>query len=562
MATSSLSSLGLGSDGALSYDTIDKLRTVDEKAQLDPIDKKITTNTTKQTDLTSLTSLVTTLKTSTNSLASEMTYLKRSTTVSNSAVSITAQSGTDVQDFSLHVTTLAKQDVYQSKTYASQTSTFASADDTLTLKINGKSYDFNVTATTTLSELKDMINDKAGTQVTASLLNVGGTEPYRLVIKSDATGKDNAVTLSSTGTTNADLGFSTAANHLQEATDASFTYNGVAIARSTNTFDDLIKGVSVTLNETQETGKNTTVSITQDSSELKKTVESLVSSYNSLMSQLTELTKYDIDTKTAGTFQGVSQITALSREVRKQVLSVDSQGRSLADYGIELNTDGELEFDSSVFDTKLKESSSDLQEYFRGSTTYQTTQYIGTSVASDALNIGTNEFKINGTSVTFSTSAGATAADNVTALQTAINKAGLSGIEATLGSNNNILIKSTIQGLDIEITGDTTKLSSLGLKQTTVYAQSETTEGVFTTFNSLLNSYTNSKNGILSLYKTSLTTEKKSLTSEREKTVENLDKKYDLMAKRFAEYDSIINKLQTSFDSLSLMIKQSYTSND
>ncbi|DAB37075.1 MAG TPA: flagellar hook protein, partial [Sulfurospirillum cavolei] len=155
MATSSLSSLGLGSDGALSYDTIDKLRTVDEKAQLDPIDKKITTNTTKQNDLTSLTSLVTTLKTSTNSLASEMTYLKRTTTVSNSAVSITAQSGTDVQDFSLHVTTLAKQDVYQSKTYTSQTATFASADDTLTLKINGKSYDFNVTSTTTLSELKD-----------------------------------------------------------------------------------------------------------------------------------------------------------------------------------------------------------------------------------------------------------------------------------------------------------------------------------------------------------------------------------------------------------------------
>lgn len=41
MATSSLSSLGLGSDGALSYDTIDKLRAVDEKAILNPIDTKM-----------------------------------------------------------------------------------------------------------------------------------------------------------------------------------------------------------------------------------------------------------------------------------------------------------------------------------------------------------------------------------------------------------------------------------------------------------------------------------------------------------------------------------------
>ena len=554
MATSSVSSLGLGSDGALSYDTIDQLRKVDETAKLDPIDAKITKNTTKQTDLTSLTSLVTTLETSTNSLASEMSYLKRSSTVSNTAVSITAQSGTTVQDFSLHVTKLAEQDVYQSKAYTSQTSTFASGNDTLKLTINGNDYTFDVTATTTLSELKDKINDKVGDKVTASIINVGGTDPYRLIIKSDTTGTDNAITLSSTGTTKTDMGLT----NIQTAKNAEFTYNGVPVTRSKNTFDDLIKGVSITLNEINTSTANSNVSITQDWSEIKKTVESLVSSYNSLMTKLTDFTKYDTDTKTAGTFQGVSQINTLTREVKKQILSVDSSGRSLADFGIELNTDGQLKLDSAVLNKKIQDDPSGLQEYFRGSTTYKTTQYIGSSIATDALNIAKDEFKINGTSIIFSTASGATAADNLAALKTAINNAGITGIEASIGSNNNIYLKSTLQGLDIAITGNTTKLTALGVQATTVYAQSTTTEGVFTKFNTLLDSYTNSKDGILSLYKKSLSTEKTSLTNERKDAVEALDKKYDVMVKRFAAYDSIINQINTGFDSLSLMIKQSY----
>ncbi|MBP6325428.1 MAG: flagellar hook protein, partial [Sulfurospirillum sp.] len=80
---SSISSLGLGSDGVLSYDIIDKLKAVDEKTQLDPIDAKLTTNQSKKTDLSVLTTLTASLKSVTSTLADEMSYLKRTTTVSN-----------------------------------------------------------------------------------------------------------------------------------------------------------------------------------------------------------------------------------------------------------------------------------------------------------------------------------------------------------------------------------------------------------------------------------------------------------------------------------------------
>lgn len=562
MATSSLSSLGLGSDGALSYDTIDKLRAVDEKAILNPIDAKLTTNTTKTTDLATLTSLTNTLKSSTTALSSENSYLQRTTTVSNDAVSVTTKSGTTVDNFTLHVDKLAQQDIYQSTSFATQTSTFTTASDTLSLKMGTTTYDIPVTSTTTLSELKDKINEQAGGKITASILNVGGANPYKLIIKSNSTGADNAITLSSTGTALADLGLDQSANHLKTARDASLIYNGVTISRPTNTIDDLVVGASITLNKEQtDASTNTTVSITQDWTNITTNLKSLVTSYNDLMAKLKTATAYDTTAKTAGTFQGVSQINTLSADIRKQVLSVDSEGRGLSDYGISMDAEGKLVFDATAFNAKVAADPKDVQDYFQGSTTYNTTSYKGSSVAAGGLSIGADAFFINGKAVTFTTASTSTIDENLAAIKVAINNAGITGVEATIGTNNNIVLKG-IAGADIAITGDSTALASLGLQKSNVYSSPTIKEGVFTSFNSTLASYVNTTDGTLTQYNKSLATEKASLTKTRATAVTRLDTKYDAMATKFAAYDSIISKLTNEFSSLSSMIKQSYATSN
>lgn len=558
MATSSLSSLGLGSDGALSYDTIDQLRKVDEQAILNPIDAKLTTNTTKTTDLATLTSLTNTLKSSTTALSSENSYLQRTTTVSNDAVSVTTKSGTTVDNFTLHVDKLAQQDIYQSTSFATQTSTFTTASDTLSLKLGTTTYAIPVTSTTTLSELKDKINEQAGGKITASILNVGGANPYKLIIKSNSTGADNAITLSSTGTALADLGLDQSANHLKTARDASLIYNGVTISRPTNTIDDLVVGASITLNKEQtDATTNTTVSITQDWTNITTNLKSLVTSYNDLMAKLKTATAYDTTAKTAGTFQGVSQINTLSADIRKQVLSVDSEGRGLSDYGISMDTEGKLVFDASAFNAKVAADPKDVQDYFQGSTTYSTTSYKGSSVAAGGLSIGADALFINGKAVTFTTASTSTIDENLAAIKVAINNAGITGVEATIGTNNNIVLKG-IAGADIAITGDSTALASLGLQKSNVYSSPTIKEGVFTSFNSTLASYVNTTDGTLTQYNKSLATEKASLTKTRATAVTRLDTKYDAMATKFAAYESIISKLNNEFSSLSSMIKQSY----
>jgi len=563
MATSSLSSLGLGSDSVLSYDVIDSLREVDEAAQLDPIDEDIATNSTQQTDLETLTTLASALQTAASALAEDTYYLQRTTTVSDDAVTVTADGGTNVQDFTLHVDQLAQQDIYQSTGFSSETSAVTTTDDTLTIEINGTSYSFAVSSSTTLTDLADMINDKLDGSATASILDTGGDTPYKLVLKSDDTGEDYAITLSSANyeadstSTNilSSLGWDDTDNHLQTAQDASFTYNGVSITRSSNTVDDLIVGVTITLNEVQDTGDTTSVSIEQDWTDIKTQIESFVSAFNSLVSNLDSATSYDAEEETAGVFQGVSQLTGFLSSIKQQVQSLDENGRSLLDYGLTFE-DGTLSFDEDTFDEKVEDDPDDVQDFFMGSTTHETTTYTGTSIASGALSITYKGLYINDTSIRFTTDAGSTAEENAVALQKAINEAGVEGVTATVGSDGNIILKSTT-GSDIEITGDATVLSTLGLKQTMIYGHSTTRDGMFTEFEDLLETYTDDSEGILTVYSEYLDTRLESLTEQREKLVESLDTKYEIMATKFAAYDSMISEMTTSFDTLSMMIDES-----
>lgn len=360
---SSLSSLGLGSQGALSYDVIDQLRAVDEKAIITPIDNKISDNETKTNDLSALTTLSASLKAETSTLSDEINYLKRTATSSDDGVSVSVSSGAEIQDFSFNVTTLAKRDINESKAFAEETDTFASVDDTINFNIDGKDYTVDVLSTDSIKTFKDKIFDATDGKITASLLNVGGTNPYKLILKSTDTGANNAITVTSTGITNGttDLGLT----NIQPAGDLDATFNGVQIARATNTIDDLITGVTITANAEV----NSNISIKQDTSAISDSISSFVTKYNDLMSNLNESTKYDTETKAAGTFQGTSEIKSLKSDISKYLLSVDSSGRSLSDYGVSLNDAGILEFDQSTFDSKIQSDSSDVENFFRGDST-------------------------------------------------------------------------------------------------------------------------------------------------------------------------------------------------
>ena len=362
-----LSSLGLGSSGALSADTIDKLKANDEKFQIDPIKAKIENANQKTQAYDLLSSLMTTFGASADKLGGDLLYLDRTTTVTGDGADITAADGVFPQSFTIDVTTLATKDIQQSTQFTSETSQIANSDGTLTLSIDGKDFDIEVTSSMTLEDFKGEINKIAGDKVTASILNVADGD-YRLVISSDETGDDQDITFSDASAfLKPTVNF--ADTEVQNGTDASFKYNGIDFTRSSNEITDITLGVTINL---KKEGESSTATVSQSTDEIVSELSLFTSSYNSLVSQLTSTTTSDLEKGTVGVFNGESSVRDLTRSINKLLFQVDSNGNSLVNYGFELGQDGTLTFNESTFKTEFKKDPETVEKLFKYETNPKT----------------------------------------------------------------------------------------------------------------------------------------------------------------------------------------------
>jgi flagellar hook-associated protein 2 len=356
-----IQSIGLGSDGKLSMDIIDKLKAVDLSNTINPMDTSLTNIDNKQEGLTEILSLLNTFKTSAKNLSDESTFLNRSGYVSGDGVAVTLEKGTDVQTISIGVDNLAQEDVVQSNVFSSRTENISSGEGTFEIEVNGNSSTFDITEDTTLEDLMQMINDDESLDVTAKILNTG-TDQFRLVITGNQTGSQNVINI--TESENLTTGISTEENRVQVASDSSFRYNGISITRPSNKVDDLIYGVNLEL--TQVTENDITIDVSEDLDSILGEVQSFVEGYNALISFLDESTDYDEVTSESGVFQGNNDIRSIKREINKILLTRDENNTSLIDFGISLTEAGTLSFESTTFVEKYNSDSASAQTFFRG----------------------------------------------------------------------------------------------------------------------------------------------------------------------------------------------------
>ena len=191
-----ISSLGIGS-GTLTSDVIDKLKDADNSILVKPVERKIESNTSKTAELSMVTTMLATLKVSTSTLSDDTTYLSRSTSVTGDSVTATANSGVSIQDIDVSVKQLAKQSIFESS------NTFSDLDSNVLSSGSNSNFSFFLGSSkltvnlgdgaVSLSDLVTKINDSAGDKVTASTMNVGGDNPYKLILKSKETGEHNQI---------------------------------------------------------------------------------------------------------------------------------------------------------------------------------------------------------------------------------------------------------------------------------------------------------------------------------------------------------------------------------
>ena len=157
--------------------------------------------------------------------------------------------------------------------------------------------------------------------------------------------------------------------NIQQGQDALISYNGAQISRPSNEINDVVGGVSMTLQSTTEPGKPAIISIGRDDANIIEQVKEFVKAYNELVSKLNETTRYDEDTSIAGVFNGVSDIRTIRSSLNSFISHselTDGKLASLVNYGITLNDKGVMFLDEGALTSAVAADPKGTEEFFYG----------------------------------------------------------------------------------------------------------------------------------------------------------------------------------------------------
>jgi flagellar hook-associated protein 2 len=325
-----------------------------------------------------------TLKGALSSLQSAVTSLKDT----DSFISLTASSGNssvlsvaaseDAEPGNYQVTVTALAQAHQVRSASFSGSDQVVGTGTLTLQVGtGTAVDIEIDSDhETLAGIATAIND-ADAGVTAGVIN-DGSGNYYLTLSSQETGAANTIslTIDDSDLNNDDAsGLSSlytdtvahTVTETQTAGNAQLTVNGIAVERAGNTIDDLVDGLTFTLKQ-EDPGNPFTVTVAKDLSSAATKVQAFIEQYNNLIDSLSELQDFNAETGTTGTLQGDSTARQLQSRMQSlvygQVDGVASEVNGLSRLGVEVDRNGKLSLDSSVFTEALEDYPEDVSNFF------------------------------------------------------------------------------------------------------------------------------------------------------------------------------------------------------
>ena len=319
-------------------------------------------------------------------------------------VSITATDGSALSGISdIGVTSLAAAQRNKSNQYTSTTQSLNSGSGFTLTVTPGTGSATNVAIEAGNDTPQGIVNaiNAANAGVTATLLAEDSSGSNYRIMLTGATGAANSYVVSST-LSDSDLGFHDTSNgntvdnsgtkSLQNPADASLTYNGVSITRSSNSLNDVIPGVTLSLVGEHSGGATTSVNVVSDRATLKTKLQDLVTLYNDVKFAMDELADPDSENEEVG--GALASDLATIRTVRDTIYQAVTQDSStpsgnvkaLRDIGVSVTRDGSLSFTESTYDTVAASNFDDISTMLSAGTNNQS-RYDGQSqgLATDAV---------------------------------------------------------------------------------------------------------------------------------------------------------------------------------
>jgi len=384
MSTSSVSGNSLAIDGLVSglktTDLINSLMTIEQVPQT-LLKSKLTDTNSFVSSLQTINSLVQTLATKAGDAAKATSLDVYGARSSSPGVTVATDATASAGSVSFQVGSTAAAHVG----VTAAMSTWASGAEPLTLVgADGR----KTTVTPASGSLDDAVTaiNKAGAGVTATKVSAGtdadGTRLYRLQLSATKTGA--AASFELYRGTSDDVTAGTATNVftqpgaavVTQGRDASVTlWAGTAAAQTvtsaSNTFDDLLPGLDVTV--TQTTTDPVTVTVARDTTKAQAVASGLVDAFNAITTYYATNTAVTSTTSpttgTTSTKAGVLTGDATTRDALQRLtttMSTPVDGKSPSSIGIVVQKDGSFTFDATAFQKALADDPAGTQAMLTG----------------------------------------------------------------------------------------------------------------------------------------------------------------------------------------------------
>ena len=279
------------------------------------------------------------------------------TSSNTSVVTASAASGTASGDHSIVVTQLATTGSWYSAEESSSSATLPSGSFEITAGSTTQTFTVG-SGVNTLDELAASINS-SGLGVNASVVNDSGGARLALVAQSSGSAADFTVTNDS----------SLAITQAQAGKDASLTVDGVPVTSATNTVTGAVTGLTLNLTGTNSVDDPASVAIQPDTSSITADLNTFVSAYNTLITDLNGQFTFSGSTGSEGVLGGDSVARSLQSDVLNASNLTIGTGAitTLADLGITTNQNGTLTLDSATATQALSSNFAGVVAFFQGS---------------------------------------------------------------------------------------------------------------------------------------------------------------------------------------------------
>ncbi|MDO6564697.1 flagellar filament capping protein FliD [Amphritea sp. 1_MG-2023] len=385
--TSIISSLGFGS-GIDTVSLVNQLVEVEKAPQQERLDAKKETLDAQISAYGSLKSSLSEFQSLLEPLASNDTFNARAVSFPETDVVTPNSLGANAQvgSYQLEVMSVAQAQSLAVGTTAADKSAAINVSGNLSISLGSWSYDetdpdnplpqsftanetqtainIAVTADDSLQDIADKINE-ADSEVQASVLLVDGS--YQLMISAPS-GDSNALQISSddaTKDTDGLSGFEFNADYsggvveTQQGQDAHLKLNGLDVYRSTNEIDDVMQGLSFSINKASP-GEKFTFSISEEKESAETAIRDFVEGYNELYTTLKALTGISTDAETNETSQGELATDGTAKNLLTRIRSMIADAvpgvndfNALTNLGIRTELDGTLGIDEDDFDSAM-----------------------------------------------------------------------------------------------------------------------------------------------------------------------------------------------------------------